>query len=179
MIEQGITDFGLAKRKAAARLSVGNRAALPSNSQIEECLAERQRIFEPDSHLQRLQDLRGTTLALMRGLRLFSPRLVGPVLTGTATISAAIELHLFAPAIERVADVIAGLARIPTCCERRFRFGGGKTLLVPGLRFTYASEQVVVYVFPEHGLREAPLSHVDRRLMQRASTAQVEQLLAR
>jgi hypothetical protein len=178
MIEQGITDFGLAKRKAAERLSAGNRVQLPSNSLIEECLARRQRIFEPDSHRQRLLDLRGTALALMRGLRPFSPRLVGPVLSGTATIGSAIELHLFAPAIEQVVAVISELARTPTACERRFRFGGGKTLVVPGLRFSYAAEQFIVYVFAENGLREAPLSHVDQRPMQRVSVARVEQLLA-
>jgi hypothetical protein len=178
MIEQGIADFGLAKRKAAERLGVKHRGALPSNSQIEACLAGRQRIFEPDVQPERLARLRQAAVVLMRALSLFSPRLVGPVLSGTATINAVIELHVFAPSVELVADVVSGLGRRPSACERKFRFGGGRTISVPGLQFSHASERAVVYVFGETGLREAPLSQVDRRPMRRAPIAQVEALIA-
>ena len=51
MVEHGIQDFSLAKRKAAERLGVrANAGALPSNAQIQERLVERQRIFEPEAH---------------------------------------------------------------------------------------------------------------------------------
>ena len=50
MIEHGIRDYRLAKRKAADRLAVSGLAALPSNTQIEACLLERQRLFQPDVH---------------------------------------------------------------------------------------------------------------------------------
>ena len=58
MAENGIEDFGLAKRKAAERLGISHAGVLPSNSRIQECLAERQRIFAPVIHDRRLSALR-------------------------------------------------------------------------------------------------------------------------
>ena len=58
MVEGGIEDFGLAKRKAAERLGVRASGALPTNAQIQASLAQRQRIFEPESHDLRLAKLR-------------------------------------------------------------------------------------------------------------------------
>jgi hypothetical protein len=101
MIEHGIVDYGLAKRKAAENLSVAGRGGLPSNSQIEACLAERQRIFEPDRHAARLWQLRHVALSVMRQLAGFEPRLAGPVLSGTATANSRIELHVFASGSRR------------------------------------------------------------------------------
>jgi hypothetical protein len=177
MIEHGIVDYGLAKRKAAERLAVASAGALPSNSQIEACLAERQRIFEPATHLQRIEQLRLASLALMRMLAVFEPRLAGPVLAGTATINTAIELHLFADSTEAVSDEL-GMRRIASSpLERRFRYGGGRADLLPGFRIQYGDEEAVLIVFPPTGLREAPLSQVDRRPMDRASIGRVEKLL--
>ena len=103
MIEHGILDYGLAKRKAAERLAVSAFGALPSNSQIEACVAERQRIFEADGHADRVSSLRLLALKLVRQLRGFEPRLAGPVLAGTATSSGRIDLHAFAAHAEAVA----------------------------------------------------------------------------
>src|SRR5690606_42028527 len=47
MIEGGIEDYGLAKRKAAEKLGVKDLGALPSNAQIDSRVAERQRNLEP------------------------------------------------------------------------------------------------------------------------------------
>lgn len=177
MIEHGIVDFRLAKRKAAERFAVSNFGALPSNAQIELCLAERQRLFEPAAHGERLRRLRLLAFDLMDELQEFEPRLVGPVLAGTATINAAIELHLFASAIELVADALDRAGFAFGHCERRYRFGGGRTSLVPGFRVSVDEEAAVVSVFPERGLREAPLSSVDQRPMQRASATRLARLL--
>lgn len=177
MIEHGIVDFGLAKRKAAERLAVSAAGALPSNAQIESCLAERQRIFEPDSHTERVRSLRELALGLMRQLTIFEPRLVGPVLAGTATINSSIALHLFAEGPEIVVGTLEKLGWQLSGCQRRHRFGGGRTAIVPGFRFNADGERIEAFVFPEQGLREAPLSAVTRRPMSRASIRRVEELL--
>ena len=177
MIEHGIVDYGLAKRKAAERLAVSTLGALPSNAQIETCLAERQRIFEPEIQAERVRYLREVSLDLMRQLRMFEPRLVGPVLAGTATINSAIELHLFAGGAELVAGVLETQGFIPSASERRFRFGGGRQMSVPAFRFRALGEPVLAPVFAEQGLREAPLSSVDQRPMTRASIRRVEELI--
>ena len=52
MAEHGIGDFLAAKRKAAERLGVEDGAAmLPKNSEIEAALAEYQRLFGGESHV--------------------------------------------------------------------------------------------------------------------------------
>lgn len=178
MIEHGILDFGQAKRKAAERLAVTAFGALPSNSQIEACLAERQRIFEPDEHAVRLEHLRRVTLELMSQLAGFEPRLAGAVLNGTATSTSRIELHVFAASAEAVAFALKLHGHNPTPSQQRFRFGGGRLMQIPAYRFQAGGAAVITPVFPEHGIREAPLSNVNQRPMARASRREIEALLA-
>lgn len=178
MIEHGILDFGLAKRKAAERLAVTTLGALPSNAQIEACLAERQRIFEPDDHADRLLYLRQLALDLMHELRAFEPRLTGPVLAGTATSTSRIELHVFASNAETVAATLEYNGHRAAPCQQRFRYGGGRQAQVPGFRFQVDGARVLTPVFPENGIREAPLSSVNQRPMARASRRDIEALVA-
>jgi hypothetical protein len=177
MIEHGIVDYGLAKRKAADNLSVARLGGLPSNSQIEACLAERQRIFEPDRHADRLWRLRDLALSVMQQLAEFEPRLTGSVLSGTATNNSRIELHVFASVPEAVGSTLEGYGHRLSPCTQRFRYGGGRQIQVPGYRFHVDGARVLMPVFGENGIREAPLSSIDRRPMARASQRELEVLL--
>lgn len=168
MIEHGIRDFRQAKRKAAERLAIATAGALPSNVQIQERLAERQRLFESREHPFRIARLRRIAADLMQALAQFEPRLVGAVLSGTATIGTCIELHLFTDTPEQVAAELGDLRIAFRDAERRFRYGGGQSARVPAYEFVQDGEAVVAVVFPEKGLREAPLSRVDGRPMIRA-----------
>ncbi len=103
MAEHGIQDFRAAKRKAADRLGISDAGALPSNTEIEAALAAYQRLFAADTHERTLKAQRRTALRAMRWLPGLRPRLVGPVLTGTATEHADIQLHLFVDNPEAVA----------------------------------------------------------------------------
>ena len=103
MSEQGIDDFRLAKRKAAERLGATDISVLPKNTEIEAALVERQRLFEADTHSSVLKSARRTALQAMRLLKQFEPRLVGPVLSGTASAHSEINLHLFTDGAETVA----------------------------------------------------------------------------
>ena len=179
MIEHGIVDYGLAKRKAAQRLSVSTLGALPSNAQIEACLAERQRIFEADGHADRLWQLRRVALSVMHQLADFEPRLAGPVLAGTATSTSRIEVHVFAPSTEAVGFALEEHGHRVSHCAQRYRFGGGRQAQVPAYRFRTDGATVLMPVFPENGIREAPLSSVDRRPMARAARHELEALLER
>jgi hypothetical protein len=178
MIEHGIGDFGLAKRKAAERLAVTSLGALPSNAQIEACLVERQRIFAPAGFGDWIAHLRGLALELMRQLETFEPRLAGPVLAGTATSTSRIEVHVFAASAEAVAFALERHGHRLSSCLQRFRFGGGRQEQVPGYRFQLDGAEVLTPVFPENGIREAPLSSVNQRPMARASRRELEALLA-
>ena len=93
IVEHGIQDFALAKRKAAERLGIrAQDGALPSNAQIQERVVERQRIFEPEGRGRLLAKLRAVATDVMSVLEAFRPKLVGAVLDGTATSNSPIEL---------------------------------------------------------------------------------------
>ena len=133
MAEHGIRDFLIAKRKAAERLGVVDGAALlPKNSEIESALAEYQRLFGGESHLTALHAQRRAALSAMRYLREFEPRLVGAVLSGTATEHSEVQLHLFADRAESVTLKLLddGLAHEVT--ERRVRFNAEQVRAFPG-----------------------------------------------
>lgn len=176
MAENGIEDFGLAKRKAAERLGVRGAGGLPTNQQIEASLVERQRLFEPDSHDARVADLRRIAADVMLDLASFMPRLVGPVLAGTATINSPIELHVFADAPELVVAALEDVTPVRDT-QRRFRLDVDTVVQMPGFSFTRADEQVDVFVFPERSAHQPPLSPVDQRPMRRAGRTAVLALL--
>jgi hypothetical protein len=177
MAESGIEDFGLAKRKAAERLGVRGAGALPTNAEIQICLAERLRIFEPDDHAQRLENLRRVAAEVMLALEAFAPRLVGAALAGTVTINSGVELHVFADAPELVAASLERDAPGLRDCQRRYRLDAETTVQRPGFFFERDGEQVEVIVFPERSAHQPPLSPVDQKPMRRAGRAAVLALL--
>ncbi len=178
MAEHGIRDFLVAKRKAAERFGVEDGAALlPKNSEIEAALAEYQRLFGGASHLQALHAQRCAALSAMRYLAQFEPRLVGPVLSGTATEHAEVQLHLFADRLESVTLKLLdeGIAHAVT--ERRVKFNAERVRPFPGVRFDMDDQPIEATVFPTDGIRQAPVSPVDGRPMRRANAFEVEALL--
>jgi len=177
MIEHGVRDFAAAKRKAAERLGLHMHGALPSNAMVEERLAARQRIFEPDTHLDRLLTLRRTALAVMDTLSDYEPRLVGQVLAGTATLNTVIELHVFSDVPEAVIAALEHAGWGPRTVERRNRVGKGADARIPALRFVAEDQEVLVEIYPEDGIRQAPLSPIDQRPMRRAPRKAVLALL--
>ncbi len=178
MAEHGIHDFLVAKRKAAERLGLSEISAiLPKNSEIEEALAGYQRLFGGTSHTEALAAQRRVALAAMRYLREFEPRLVGAVLSGTATEHSDVQLHLFAERAEAVTlKLIDG--HIPhEVTERRVKLNAERVRPVPGVRFEMDDQPIEALVFPTDGIRQAPVSPVDGRPMRRANTLEVEALL--
>jgi hypothetical protein len=177
MSEHGIRDFLVAKRKAAERFGVTDNAVLPKNIEIETALAEYQRLFGGNLHLESLYAQRTAALEAMRQLQEFEPRLVGAVLSGTATEHSEVQLHLFADRAETVAIKLmdAGIAHEVT--ERRVKMNAVRVLAYPGLRFEIDAQPIEATVFPTDGIRQAPVSPVDGKPMKRANAVELEQLL--
>jgi hypothetical protein len=96
MAEEGIDDYGFAKRKAARALGASESEALPGNSEVEAELRAYQALFQEEEHPERLRELRSTALEVMELLSPYRPYLTGAVLNGTAGRYAEIELELFA-----------------------------------------------------------------------------------
>ena len=178
MAEHGIRDFLIAKRKAAERLGVVDGAALlPKNSEIESALAEYQRLFGGQSYLTALHAQRRAALSAMRYLREFEPRLVGAVLSGTATRHSEVQLHLFADRAEAVTLKLLDQGIRHEVTEKRVRFNAEQVRAFPGVRFEMDEQSIEATVFPTDGIRQAPVSPVDGRPMRRASAFEVEALL--
>jgi hypothetical protein len=178
MAEHGVQDFLIAKRKAAERLGVDDGSAmLPKNREIEVALAEYQRLFGGESHVESLSAQRRAALTAMRSLSEFEPRLVGAVLSGTATEHSDVQLHLFADRAESVTLKLldAGIAHEVT--ERRVKLDAERVRPFPGIRFSVDDQSIEVTVFPADGIRQAPASPVDGRPMRRANAFEVAALL--
>lgn len=177
MTEHGIGDFLQAKRKAADRLGVQDVAVLPKNTEIEAALREHQRLFGRDSHDNSLKEQRRIALAAMKLLGEFQPRLVGSVLTGTATTHSDINLHLFADRSETVAIRLMEIGVPHEFYERRVKMDSERSLNYPALRFEADGRTVDATVFPIDGIRQSPYSPVDGRPMRRADAREVSELV--
>ncbi len=176
MADGEAVSFDAARRKAAARLGVVLRQ-LPSNAEIEQALVDYQRLFRSDSQPQQLRHLRESALAAMTMLADFDPRLVGPVLAGTADRHGPIHLHLFADQPESVAIFLLERQISFEHDERRVRFAADDWHLLPLFRFVAGDDLLELTVFHAGGLRRPPLSPVDNRPMRRANADAVRRLL--
>lgn len=179
MAEHGIHDFLAAKRKAAERFGVTDSAALPKNTEVEDALAEYQRLFGGATHEASLSAQRRSALDAMRRLKDFEPRLVGPVLAGTATAHSDVQLHLFADNPESVALSLLDQGIPHEVTARRVKMSADRVLEYPGVRFEIGDQPIEATVFPADGIRQAPVSPVDGRPMRRADTDELEAILAR
>jgi hypothetical protein len=177
MREQGVDDFLLAKRKAAERLGVTDASILPRNTEIEAALMAHQRLFAADRHEADLAAMRRSALEAMRLMADFQPRLVGPVLTGTASAHSEINLHLFTESPEAVSIRLEERGVPHEVLERRLRYERDRVVTYPALRFVAGRQTVDAVVFPLDGIRQAPSSPVDGKPMRRANAAEVEALL--
>lgn len=177
MADEGVGDFGTAKRKAVQRLGLAGLKNLPGNLEIEQALIAHQQLFRAHIQPTRLRQLRQVALDAMREFSRFNPRLVGPVLTGTADAHSPVQLHLFADTPEQL-DFFLMERRIPYVWEDRLvRLDPERQERIPLCRFTAGDVVLELFIFPVGGLRQAPLSPVDGRPMRRLTTQGLEELL--
>lgn len=177
MAEHGVRDFLFAKRKAAERFGVVDGSVLPRNTEIEEALQEYQRLFGGEAHLESLQAQREVALDVMHRLKEFQPRLVGPVLHGTATPHDDVMLHVFSDRAENITFRLMDQGVPFEVGERRTRLDAERVVQQPALRLEVDGQPVEIVVFPIDGIRQAPSSPVDGKPMRRADTAEVAALL--
>jgi hypothetical protein len=177
MSEGGIADYHQAKLKAAERLGIHDDASLPRNTEIEAALRQYQRLFGRDTAAE-LQRRREAALEALRFFRVFEPRLVGPVLEGTADGRSPVLLHLHADDADAVHRFFVEHDIPAQPRSRRLRLDRHRDLDAPVWTFSAEGLPFDVTVLPHDVLRQAPLSPVDEKPMQRASHAQLRQIVA-
>lgn len=176
ILDEGVADYGLAKRKAAERLGAGQTRNLPRNAEIDDAVHARQRLFEDDAGRAELRRLRRVALDAMELLEPFSPRLVGPVLEGVVNGRDEVTLHVFADSVEEIIFHLEDRAVRWRGDERRLRAAQGH-VTYPAITFDGPDAHVEAVVFPVKGIRQAPPSPVDGRPMRRAGIREVTDLL--
>ncbi|MFN4324554.1 MAG: hypothetical protein ACK4FP_01565 [Azonexus sp.] len=102
MAEDGITDFHLAKRKAARQLGLPDHTAFPDNAEVEAELRAYRSLYQGEDHAEMLLAVRQTALDLLDLLAPFNPYLTGSVLDGTAGEHSRIDILLFADSAKEV-----------------------------------------------------------------------------
>jgi len=102
MAEDGISDFGFAKRKAAKQLGATDSDALPNNAEIEAELRAWQALYQDEEQPERLYEMRSAAVDVMRLLADFRPYLTGGALDGTAGRYSELEIELFPESAKEV-----------------------------------------------------------------------------
>lgn len=171
MAEDGISDFGFAKRKAAKQLGATDTEFLPNNAEIEEALRAYQALFQDEEHAERLYELRQAAISAMHLLAPFRPYLTGAVLDGTAGRYAEVELDLFPDSAK---DVEIFFLNRDIRYELREPRRSGPEAPEAYLSFEWEDTPIQAAVFStqaEHNARRGP------RMQERARLAAVEALV--
>ena len=178
MAESGIRDYHQAKLKAADRLGIHDDASLPRNREIEDALREYQRLFQGDAQATGLRLRREAALRALEFFAMFDPRLVGPVLEGTADRNSPVALQLYTDDADAVARHLDQHAIPAEARSRRLRLDRERPFDAPVWLFSAEELTFDLTVLPHDALRQAPLSPIDEKPMRRASAAQLRALLA-
>jgi len=175
---EGQHNYHAAKKKAAERIGVSERLALPSNIEVKDALLSYQALYGGAAHAATIESLRGIAARSMRALEGFEPRLVGSVLDGTANAHSRIALHVFAESVESLILFLVERNVEFAQEQRSIRWFNGEHRSVPLLIIEREGSEVELMVLDPVQLRQAPPSPIDGRPQQRASLADVESLLA-
>jgi len=177
IVDHGIRDYRLAKQKAADRLGVTGRGSLPGNAEIEAAVVEHLQLFGGESHADHLRLMRVAALSVMEMLAEFTPRLVGPVLVGTADENSAVNLHVFTDSPEAIAVELSEMGLSFRPYERRLKSRRNRVETYAGFEFRYSHNAIQATVFPVDGIRQAPMSPIDGKPMKRVDANAVQELL--
>lgn len=177
MAEGGVRDFHQAKLKAAERLGIHDDASLPRNREIEEALREYQRLFQPEVP-DAVRVRREAAIRALEFFATFDPRLVGPVLDGTADGRSPVALHLHCDDGDLVQRFLDEHGIPAEARGRRVRLDRERNVDVPVWVFSAEDLTFDLTVLPGSVRRQAPLASVDEKPMQRASLSQLRQLIS-
>lgn len=177
IVNHGVRDYRVAKQKAAERLGVTTRGLLPGNAEIEAAVAEHLQIFGGDAHEDCLRLMRVAALSAMELLSTFTPRLVGPVLSGTADENSVVNLHVFSDSPELVALELEQIGVSYRPYERRLKSRRNQVETYAGFEFNHGNNAIQATVFPVDGIRQAPMSPIDGKPMKRLDANGVQALL--
>lgn len=175
--EDGITDFGAAKRKAARQLGASDTRNLPTNEEIEEALHSYQSLYHADELKERLLLLRTLARDSMRMFERFRPHLVGGLVTGNIGLISSVQLHLYAESAKDVEMYLLN-QKVRYATKEMRLYIGNTELRTPAFAIEAEAADVELAVLAtEHENRPARTTSEGRPLP-RASLYAIEALVA-
>jgi len=174
---EGQHNYHAAKKKAAERIGVSERLALPSNIEVKDALRSYQALYGGAAHQHNIERLRLIAAQSMQLLQDFQPRLVGSVLDGTANAYSRIALHVFADSVESLVLFFLERGIAFAQEQRQIRWFNSEHRTVPIVVFERDDAEIEILIFEPVHLRQSPPSPIDGRPQQRATLAEVECLL--
>ena len=102
IMEEGITDYLFAKKKAAKYLGLLTNENLPSNQEIDNALKEYRNIFQEQVDLEVISKIKKDALNAMILFEEFNPHLTGQLLEGLIPKFPKIQINLFTDNIKEV-----------------------------------------------------------------------------
>jgi hypothetical protein len=178
MAEDGVDDFGLAKRKAARSLGAAETEALPGNDEIEAELRAYRDLYQPEEHAERITELRALALQAMTALEQFHPYLTGPVLRGIAGPYAEIDLQLF-PERSKELELFLLERNIPFSTHEARRYSGDRVHPVSVFSMLWQDTLLKLSVFDPRDERISLRTTQAGRPQDRAGLSEVAALLQR
>jgi len=176
MAEDGIDDFGLAKRKAARTLGAAQTESLPGNDEVEAELRAYRALYQPEEHADRIAELRSFALEAMSALQEFRPYLTGPVLKGIAGPYSEIDLQLF-PESSKAVELFLLERNIPFNTHEARRYSGDRVHAVSVFSLLWRDTPVRLSVFDPRDERISLKTSQSGRAAERAGLAEVAALL--
>ena len=102
IMEEGVTDYLFAKKKAAKSLGLLTSDNLPSNQEIDNALKEYHNIFQAQVGLEVISKIKKDALNTMILFEDFNPHLTGQLLEGLIPKFPKIQINLFTDNIKEV-----------------------------------------------------------------------------
>lgn len=177
MAQDGIEDYGLAKRKAAKQLGIPDSSRLPNNDEIDAALREYQDIYRSDDQQQRVRILREQAVRAMRELSGFDPHLTGSVLSGIAGPYAVIHLQLFTDNPKAV-ELFLIDRNMPYKTGQSRLYAGHEPRVLPVFSIVVDGADIELTVFDSRDLRAPVRATAEGRVIERARLPAVAELLS-
>jgi len=175
MAEDGIEDYGQAKRKAARQVGATDARQMPTNDEIDAALTLYRSLFQRDHTLQ-LRELRELALEVMRELAASNPYLTGSVLRGSAGKYADIQIQLFCDNAKSVEHYLLGKGVQFKSAQSQL-YAGDMAVPAPVLIFNRGGYDIHLALLSPRDLRLALKTSPAGRTLERAKADAVAALL--
>jgi|TARA_B100001105_G_scaffold255057_1_gene252775 hypothetical protein len=106
IMEEGVTDYLFAKKKAAKSLGLLTSDNLPSNHEIDNALKEYQNIFQEQVDSETIVKIKKEALNIMTLFKDFNPHLTGQLLEGLIPKFPKIQINLFTDNLKEVEYIL-------------------------------------------------------------------------